>query len=319
MLLYEFVSNDTVKNELNDIMRKQKLPHAIIIDGAKGTGKKTLAMIIAQYCICSSNEKRPCGICPDCTKFILNSHPDVFVADGNTSGALNIEAIRNIRSSAYIKPNEADRKVYILLNCDKMLTPAQNAFLKILEEPPENVIFIMTCISASALLQTVRSRARIFSLYPAENKAAAKFIESHFSEIPISEIQHAISVNGGNIGMAIQMLKGNGEEAFEIAEKIFAAIPQSSGYQLMQLTNTICSSRTFAVSVLDALLEISAETLKASVGIEINSKTADNIAKRISRKKLFIITENIRKARNILNANINMNLFGMWLYSVLKI
>lgn len=319
MLLNDFISNDTVKNELNDIMRGHKLPHAIIIDGAKGTGKKTLAMIIAQYCVCSSYNEEPCGICSDCIKFMHNSHPDIFIADGNVTGSLNIEAIRNIRFSAYIKPNEAQRKVFILLNCDKMLAPAQNAFLKVLEEPPENVVFIMTCTSATALLQTVRSRARIFSLYPAAHESAVDFVTKLFTDKTIDEIDHIVSVCGGNIGNSIQMLENGGEETQKLAENIFSAIAQSNGYQLMLLINQICSNRNFAVSVLDSLLQVSAEAVKISVGAVSASENVREIAMKFSRRKLFIIMENIRKARDILNTNINMNLFGIWLYSVLKI
>lgn len=319
MLLNDFISNDTVKIELTEIMSSGKLPHAIIIDGAKGTGKKTLAMIIAQYCLCSSKDKKPCNICSNCTKFLHNSHPDILIADGNVSGSLNIEAIRNIRSSAYIKPNEAPKKVYLLLNCDKMLPPAQNAFLKILEEPPENVVFIMTCTSAIMLLQTVRSRARIFSLYPAEHSQAVDFISAKIKNKTIDEIQNIVSLCGGNIGTALQILENGEEDARKLAENIFFAIFQSSGYQLMLLIEQVISNRTLAINVLDELIVISSETIKASLGAKYTSDIALEVAQKISKNKLFIIMNNIRKARDILNINVNMNLFGIWLYSMLKI
>ena len=117
MLLSEFAGNDEVKFELSEAMKNNTLPHALIIDGAKGTGKKTLARIIAQYCVCSSEEMRPCGVCAHCRKAEKNIHPDIMTSDGNNSGELNVEAIRSIRSSAYIKPNEARIKVYMLFNC----------------------------------------------------------------------------------------------------------------------------------------------------------------------------------------------------------
>lgn len=320
MLLKDFVSNDTIKNELGEIMKSGKLPHAIIIDGAKGTGKKTLAMIIAQYCICSADAEKPCNICTDCVKFSHNSHPDIFVVDGSNSGSLNIEAIRNIRSSAYIKPNEAQRKVYILLNCDRMLPPAQNAFLKILEEPPENVVFIMTCVSATSLLQTVRSRSRIFSLFPAEHSLAVNAVKERFPDKDYDEIEHIASICGGNIGMALQMLENGGnEEAKKLADDIFSAIVQRNEYQLMLLTNQLASNRSFALNVIDCILEIAAEAIKASIGAKTVSKNAIEAASKIPLKKLIIIMENIKKAHDVLNINVNMNLFGIWLCSVLKI
>lgn len=320
MLLKDFVSNDTVKNELEEIMKSGKLPHAVIIDGERGTGKKTLAMIIAQYCVCSADCKNPCNICSDCVKFLHGSHPDIFVADSNDLGTLNIESIRNIRSSAYIKPNEAKRKVYILLNCDRMLPPAQNAFLKVLEEPPENVVFIMTCISATSLLQTVRSRSRIFSLFPAEHSLAVNVVKEKFPDKDYNEIEHIVSICGGNIGLSLQILENGGdEEAKRLAADIFRAIMQKNEYQLMLLTNQLTSSRGFAVNVIDCMLEIAAEAIKASVGAKTVSGNAVEIATKISGKKLLVIMDNIKKAHDILNINVNMNLFGIWLCSMLKV
>ena len=318
MLLNEFISNDTVKNELSEVMANKSVPHAIIIEGAKGTGRKTLAKIIAQYCVCSSDTQRPCGICPDCKKAEQEIHPDISVFDGNVSGAYSIDAIRNIRSSAFIKPNEACSKVYILLNCDKMQVPAQNAFLKVLEEPPENVVFIMTVMSATSLLQTVRSRARIFSLFPADISEAVVEVKKRFPDKSPDEIQHIVSICDGNIGISIQMLENGGEEAQKLAEDIFRAIPLTAEYQLLLLTSQLAENRNFASSVLDCMLEIGAECVKASVGAKTSSEIAVETAKRLPKKRIFSIMENIGKARDILNTNVNLNFFSTWLCSVLR-
>lgn len=318
MLLNEFISNDTVKDELSEIMSNNSVPHAIIIEGAKGTGRKTLAMIIAQYCVCSSDNQRPCGICPDCKKAEQEIHPDISVFDGNNSGAYSIDSIRNIRSSAFIKPNEAHTKVYILLNCDKMQSPAQNAFLKVLEEPPENVVFIMTVMSATSLLQTVRSRSRIFSLFPVGISEAVSEISKRFPDKNPDEIKHIVSICDGNIGMSLQMLENGGEEAQKLAEDIFRAIPLTAEYQLLLLTSKLADNRNFASSVLDCMLEIGAECVKASVGAKTLSETALEVAKKLPKKRIFNIMENISKARNILNTNVNLNFFSTWLCSVLR-
>lgn len=318
MLLSEFAANHTVKNELSEAMKNHSMPHAILVTGAKGTGKKTLADIIAQYCVCSSSEIRPCGVCPNCVKAQKNIHPDILIADGNRPGELSIDSIRNIRSSAYIKPNEAASKVYILTNCEKMLVPAQNAFLKILEEPPENVVFIMTAVSAASLLQTVRSRSRIFSLYPAAVTEAAEEVQKRFPEKSTDEIKSAAELCGGNIGMTLQMLENGGEESMKLAEEIYSAIFLSGEYRLLTLTNQLAQSRSFAVSVADCLVEVSAEAVKASAGVKTSSLAAENAAKRIARKKLMKIQSNTQKAREVLNSNVNMNFFCTWLCALLR-
>ena len=133
MKLSEFVSNDRTVEEISYAADNGTLPHAILIEGAPGTGKRTLADIISRAAVCTADHEKPCETCPDCLKALHGNHPDIFTADGNNSGELSVDAIRRIRTDAYIKPNEAAKKAYILNGCDKMLTQAQNAFLKILE------------------------------------------------------------------------------------------------------------------------------------------------------------------------------------------
>ncbi len=317
MLLSEFRGNAGVISELSAVMKNNTFPHAVIIDGAKGTGKRTLAGIIAQYCVCSSDNK-PCGICSDCIKAQKGIHPDIFVADGYNVGEMNIEAIRNIRTSAYIKPNEAEKKVYLLFNCEKMLQPAQNAFLKVLEEPPENVVFIMTAVSASSLLQTVRSRSRIFSLYPPDAEQTIKFLSDRFPDKTSDEISKATTDSGGNIGGAIELLKGESEEARLLAEQILSAIPLSTEYNLLLLTNKAVQNRAFAVNVLDALCELSAECVMASAGVKNVSSIAEETAKKLSGKRLISLQSKISRARYLINTNLNLNLYGTWLCAELR-
>ncbi len=318
MLLSEFAANAELKYELSEIMRKNTLPHAIIIEGAVGTGKKTIADIIAQYCVCSSEGQRPCGICKNCIKAQNHIHPDIFYADGRESKAISVDSIRNIRSSAYIIPNEAPMKAYLLLNCDKMLAPAQNAFLKILEEPPKNVQFIMTVKSSASLLQTVRSRSRIFSLFPADVNDAVNIAVKRFPEKDISEIKNIAASCDGNIGMTLQMLENGGQEAQILAEEIFGSILLSSEYPLLRSLQRLTSDRNFAANVLDFMTDIAAECVRAAVGAEVSSKTAAAVAERYSKKRIFSISENILYARKVLNTNVNLNLFCTWLCSVLR-
>lgn len=318
MLLSEFAGNEELRFELSEAMRKNVLPHAILIDGAKGTGKQSLAHLIAQYCVCSGGKDAPCGKCPDCVKAQKGIHPDIQIADGNRSGELNIEAIRRIRSSAYIKANEAKQKVYLLLNCEKMLPAAQNAFLKVLEEPPENVSFVLTAVSATTLLQTIRSRTRIFSLYPPVPEEATSFLRQHCPNKTFEEIQQAVQNSGGNIGQALELLEGKPEESRQLATEIMQAIPLSTEYRLMSLLNQAVQNRSFAVNVLVALCEFCAECVKASVGGKDCSPQALEIAKKVSQKRLLRLLDTISEARSLLNVNVNLNFYGTWLCAVLR-
>ncbi len=318
MRLSDFAANAGVKKELMQAMENRSVPHAIIIEGESGCGKKTLAGIIAQYAVCSSDAERPCGVCPHCIKAEKGIHPDIFIADGTQTGGLNIEAIRNIRSSAYIKPNEAGCKAYLLFNCDKMLMPAQNAFLKVLEEPPENVMFIMTVSSSASLLQTVRSRSRIISLYPPDVDEAVEVLKNKLPDRDENELYAAAKSCGGNIGQTIELLERGGEEEKKLAAEIMKAAALSAEYPLMLLTNQAVKNRAFAAGVLNGLSELSAECVRAVFGANDASDTAKELASRFSKRRLLKLQENIQRAKDVLNYNVNMNFYGTWLCAVLR-
>lgn len=142
-----------------------RFPHALLLEGSPGSGTDILSGILAKAAVCLSEDERPCGRCSGCVKAAAGSHPDILTLDGDGDPrAFPVDAVREIRAGAYIRPNEAPRKVYRLLGVQNMAEPSQNALLKVLEEPPENVLFLLTAVSASGLLPTIRSRVQIFTL-----------------------------------------------------------------------------------------------------------------------------------------------------------
>lgn len=160
----EISVNQEIMDRLSLLLEGGRFPHALILEGGTGQEKTEMALFLARAAVCTG-ENKPCGQCAGCRKAIASSHPDIYVAGGGTAArSFHVETIRFIRSDAYVKPNEAPRKVYVLLEAQTMSEQAQNALLKILEEPPENVLFLLTVPSASALLATIRSRAQTLTL-----------------------------------------------------------------------------------------------------------------------------------------------------------
>ena len=108
--------------------------------------------------------ERPCGRCSGCMKAAAGAHPDITIAGGGTAArSFHVDTVRQIRSDAYIKPNEAPLRVFLWKGGGDVGTGAECP-LKVFEEPPERVMFILTVTSAVKLLPTVRSRAQIFTL-----------------------------------------------------------------------------------------------------------------------------------------------------------
>lgn len=137
-----FYGNEGLKSRLSAAMNKGGLSHCYILEGPKGSGKKTLARLLAAAMECEHTGDRPCGVCPACHKIFGGGHPDVITVDSDTA-TVPIRIIREMQTDAYIRPNEGRRKVYLIPRAQDMQLPAQNALLKLLEEPPG-----LLCVSA---------------------------------------------------------------------------------------------------------------------------------------------------------------------------
>lgn len=157
-------NDDTYSSILYDMAREHKFPHAVILECSDCKICEETALEAAKIFLCKSEDK-PCGKCPNCVKIKSGYHPDVNLVCPQGSGkSIKVEDIRSVRNDSYIASNEGSYKFYIIKNAEFMTVQAQNSFIKILEEPPEKVVFILLCESSSALLDTVRSRSQIFRL-----------------------------------------------------------------------------------------------------------------------------------------------------------
>ena len=170
----------------------------------------------------------------------------------------------------------------------------------------------------SALLQTVRSRSRLYSLYPPSPEQAAEFVGKRFPDKEMGLILHTANLCDGNIGKIIETIQNGGEDAGKLADAILSAVISGREYDVLVLTNKLTTSRSFASGVLEFLSESAAECVKASVGVQTSSAVAADCAKRLTRARIFRIAENIGRAKAVLGTNVNLNFFGTWLSSVLK-
>jgi len=142
----------------------ERLAHAYIISAQSQEESLREATVLASAAVCTGFGQHPCGNCRDCRKVQNDIHPDVIqiarLTDdkGRLKKEISVDQIRQMAADAYIRPNEAERKVYVIKEAELMNDAAQNAALKLLEEPPQAVMFLLCTCNAAALLPTVRSR-----------------------------------------------------------------------------------------------------------------------------------------------------------------
>ena len=141
----------------------QPILHAYILAASDAALRETEVTALAAAMLCTASGVRPCGQCRDCRKVFRGLHPDVICVDpasGSKRPVFKVDQIRDVSADAYIMPSEAQRKVYVLRQADTMNPAAQNALLKLLEEPPRSASFVLAVERAESLLPTVRSPCR---------------------------------------------------------------------------------------------------------------------------------------------------------------
>ena len=155
-----------------------RIPHACLICAPTREQALEKARALAAAAVCSGEGERPCGLCRDCRKLRAGVHPDVITlsraADdkGKQRQFITVDQIRALSADAVVLPNEAARKVYLIDEAESMNPAAQNAALKLLEEPPAWDVFLLCAVRPMQLLETVRSRCAQVKLKSAAEQDA---------------------------------------------------------------------------------------------------------------------------------------------------
>lgn len=153
-----------VASSVKSFIKSHRIPHAILIEGENDTINLELALYISAAAVCT-DEAAPCGVCKECHLAEVGSHPDITRVDTlDGKKFLSVAQIRDVRADAFVKAHSGARRVFIIENAHRMNEQAQNALLKVLEEPPKDVVFILLVPSKTMLLDTIISRCVLLSL-----------------------------------------------------------------------------------------------------------------------------------------------------------
>ena len=165
------IQQDPAAARIREAATRGTLTHALLFTGG---GERTAAARFAAAALeCTGEGTKPCGVCPACRKVIGDIHPDVITVRDDQHKNLSVDVIRQIRSDAYIRPNEGRRKVYLFPDCALLTEQDQNVLLKIVEEGPPYAAFLFCAENGAAVLQTLRSRCVELKLRPTAETAGA--------------------------------------------------------------------------------------------------------------------------------------------------
>lgn len=294
-MIFPLVGNDKIRLSIEGFVSEKRIPHAIIIEGDKGTGRHTLANFLSASSLCDGLDA-PCGSCKNCNLINSASHPDVSVITPlDNKKNIAVSQIRELREEAYIKPHQANKRVFIIDFADTMNPQSQNALLKVLEEPPQTVMFILIVESKASLLDTIISRCVYLSLNAPEFSVGFNYIKSK-TDKDDDLIKQALESSQNNIGKALQILNGNLGTKTEIAAKEFLeAMLKADSLSLLSVLSQFEKNR--------AETDRFIKDLKYLISGKIRKDTSSFFA-----KPLTAFYNCLREYEQSLSTNINLNL-----------
>ena len=289
--------NERLKQQLSQREEGRGLSHAYLIAGPKGSGRHTLATELSAAMVCTAPAgQRPCHRCPPCKKVLAGVHPDVNMISGGDK-PIAVDQVRSLRSDAYVRPNEGQRKVYVLEGADQMNASAQNAMLKLLEEGPDYAAFLLLAENGSGVLETVRSRCEELELTPVPLNDCRSYLAARFPDKPEEEREQAALSCQGVLGRAVAQLEGNDTPQWQsTVETLAEAIERGGELELFQAS--------MALDRKDSLLPM-LEALEESLGRRCVAAP--------DRRRLVKGMELVRTLRQAAKLNANPGQLAGWL------
>ena len=300
----ELLGNERLKENLSGSLRRDRVSHFYLIAGPSGSGKQTLARMLAAGLLCDGADK-PCRTCPACRKVFAGTHPDFITVDDPEKKTVPVDLIRQARSDIYVRPNEGKRKIYLFPRAQDMGIPGQNALLKILEEPPPYGVFLLLTDNPEKLLPTVRSRCTELKLLPLQENILRRQLEQDFSNADPEAIRAACNRSGGYLGQARQLLE-NGDATAPHIQGFADALSGKQPMALMQLLVPMEKwKRDALLPALNDWLELVQNALACRAGMPAVSPLARQLSLSRTPAELMQAVACLKKAIEYTQSNVS--------------
>ena len=209
----EVVGQTHIIQTLKNAIIQNRIAHAYLFCGPRGTGKTSIAKIFAKTLNCTNSQDAPCGVCENCKMAANGSHPDIIEIDAASNNG--VDEVRNLIDKVKYAPMQGKYKIYIIDEVHMMTSGAFNALLKTIEEPPAHVIFIFATTEPNKVLPTIISRCQRFDF----NKVSMHDIKYRLSVVCKNE---GIEIDENGLTLIAQLADGGMRDALSILDQCVA-------------------------------------------------------------------------------------------------
>ena len=304
------LGNEQLKQNLTESLAKGRISHFYLISGPEGSGKHTLAKLLAQTILCEGSRK-PCGSCVHCRKMTSGSHPDFITVEDPDHKNVAVKIVREIRDDMFIRPNEAEHKIYLFPQ--ELGLEGQNALLKILEEPPAYGVFLLLTDNPDKLLPTVRSRCTELKMQALDGKTIRNQLRLDFPNAQEEDIQAAIYRSGSFLGQARKILE-EGDRIPVQTEQFVEGFCRKDALLLTQLLVPMEKWKRDALGeILQSWLELLESALTSRTGLESVPALGRQIAQQRTAGDIRQAVWVLKKAREYVLSNVSPAAVCGWL------
>lgn len=317
MELLDIYLNSQIHNRITLDRNANMLSHCYLISCVDEMKIESFAYFIAKE-ICCLSEEKPCNHCINCQKIEHGNMVDlcIFPKDNST---LVVDDINEIVSDCYITPIENNYKIYILKNFDLCTIQAQNKILKTLEEPPKNVIFILTCTNENSILQTIISRSKKL----VEPLLEVGSVEKFLADKKVNNARLISEMSDGNLTTAMKLAENT--QALDIVNLVFDTLLNlKSSSDILKYSSKILALKKdipfFLDTFISVLRDISVSKSADLINFKDKSKDLQMLSNIYSKEAIFNIVEKVNNIYNKIEFNCNMTgLIDQMLLDILEV
>ena len=322
----DVVGHKDIINYIRNAVSNDKVSHAYILNGERGSGKKLLANLFAMSLLCEEGGPDPCNQCHSCKQAESGNHPDIIRVTHEKPNSISVDDIRTqVNHTVDIKPYQGPYKVYIIPQADLMTVQAQNALLKTIEEPPEYAVFLLLTENAEMLLPTINSRCVMLKLRNIKDTLIKKYLMEKL-QIPDYKADMCAAFAQGNMGRAIML--ANSEHFNEIREEAVQLLKYIHEMELSEIVTAVKNITVYKLEItdyLDIIMIWYRDVLLYKATKEIDKVVfKDQIpfikeqAKKSSYEGIELILKSIENAKARLKANVIFDLVMELLFLTIK-
>ncbi len=312
----DIIGQEHLKEQLQKIVKENKVSHAYLLNGELRSGKEFIAKIFANALQCESSVNAPCGNCSSCKKALSGNHPDIRFISHEKPNTISVDDIRKqINDDIHILPYTGPYKIYIMNEAEKMTVQAQNALLKTLEEPPSYAVILLLTTSVEAMLPTITSRCVNLSMRPVSDSVLKEFLMREV-RVPDYKADIGVAFARGNLGRAKLLVSS--EDFDKIREEAVTLLKYIDEMDMSEVVDAIKKINDYKFDINDYLDIISVwyrDVLLFKATNDVNGlifkkeiQYIKKVAKKSSYEGIETILDSLEKAKARLRANVNFDL-----------